>query len=1367
MRKPNLLILLICLAFFSAYGQQEYYRFSRIDANKGLSHNQVKTFFKDRSGFIWFGTISGLNRFDGYEVKVFRNDPRDPLSLIHDDINKIFEDPDGRLWISTWNGLDIYDPYTEKFRFNPSDMLKKYGVPDQNLSDIVSDVKGNFWFVHRDKGIYFYNTTQKKTYNLNYVDVNIYTLASNTVSFLQPARNDGVFVVHRNGIIEAINSSTLKVTVRDSTLFTKFDGKSSDYRFIVDSENDLWIYIADTNEGIFHYNTSTGKIEHYNNLSSRLRLNSDIVRGVVEDNRGLIWVGTDHGGINIINKKEQSVSYILNSAEDEQSLSQNSINALYKDREGIIWAGTHKRGVSYYHENIIRFPLIRQTRGNANTLPFDDINAFAEDELGNLWIGTNGGGLIYFDREENSFKQYLHDERNPNSLSTNIIVSLLYDSRKRLWIGTYFGGLNLFQNGKFRRFRNVAGDSSSISDNSIWELFEDSKNRIYVGTLSHGVDVLDPNGRKIQNFSASKPNSIHGNYVPAFMEDTNGNIWIGTGYGIEVYNPRTKTFKHYLTEARNKESLSNNSILSIYQDSKGKIWVGTHGGLNLFNAQTKEFRAFTTLDGLPHNSILTILEDKNGNLWLSTPNGISNLKIRARNDSIEYQFYNFDQFDGLQGKQYNENAALKTSSGKLVFGGANGFNLFEPEAIPENTTVPPVVITEIEILNQSIKPDEPFDGRHILTTSVPFTRKIELLHKDNVFSLEFAVLSFHHPEKSNYKYKLEGFDKKWILTTSNQRKVTYTNLDPGNYTFRVIASNNDAVWNEKGASLEIVILPPFWKTNLAFAIYAVLIFAGLYLTRKLIQQRERMKYAIEQERSEAQRMHELDMMKIKFFTNVSHEFRTPLTLILAPIERILKNPGERVQPVQFALIHRNAKRLLNLVNQLLDFRKLEFQDVLFNPSQGDVAHFIRETVFSFSDLSEKKSISLQFHSPLKKLEMIFDADKLEKILFNLLSNAFKFTPEGGEVSVELCLLESAELKIMVRDTGIGITPDKKEKIFERFFQAELPKSMVNQGSGIGLSITREFVKAHNGTITVESEPGRGSCFIVSIPVRQVNADRGLPDEAVKGPNDESASEIENHPNDKLPSLLLVEDNEDFRVYLKHNLRFDYRIFEATNGDEGWETILSVLPDLVVTDIMMPGMNGLELCRRIKSDARVSHTPVILLTARTAEEQKLEAFDSGAEDYVTKPFNFEILQSRIKNLVQRREKFQREFRRHVDIKASSLKITSVDEKLIAKALQIVESRISDPELTVEDLSRELGMSRVHLYKKLQALTGKSPLEFIRTLRLQHAAQLLEKSQLTVSEIAYKVGFNNPKYFAKYFKEEYKVLPSAYSASRRVV
>jgi signal transduction histidine kinase/DNA-binding response OmpR family regulator len=569
--------------------------------------------------------------------------------------------------------------------------------------------------------------------------------------------------------------------------------------------------------------------------------------------------------------------------------------------------------------------------------------------------------------------------------------------------------------------------------------------------------------------------------------------------------------------------------------------------------------------------------------------------------------------------------------------------------------------------------------------------------------------------------------------------------------------------------LKIEVLPPFWRTKYARLIYVSLVLTALLITRRIIQQRERMKFFIEQERREARRMHELDLMKMKFFTNVSHEFRTPLTLILTPVEKLLQLNPDPGHKAQYELIYRNAKRLLNLVNQLLDFRKLEVQEIRFNPSEGDIIGFIKETVFSFSDLSEKKDVKLHFFSNVERYETVFDQDKLEKILFNLLSNAFKFTPEHGAISVRVEITSEHDLLLKVEDNGIGIAADKLERIFDRFFQTDLPSTFVNQGSGIGLSITKEFVKAHGGTIEVESQLGKGTCFTVRIPVKDVlTPDKVLTHEEVSMPVPMTlpAEGRELAENGQLKqSLLIVEDNEDFRFYLKDNLRMNYQILEARDGQDGWEMVLNHLPDLVVTDVMMPRMNGIELCKRIKQDSRTSHTPVILLTARTEAEQKLEGFDMGADEYITKPFNFEILQSRIRNLIHKREVFQKEFQKRINVKASNLQVTSLDEKLIQKALKVVEEKIADPDFSVEDLSHELGMSRVHLYKKLQALTGKAPLEFIRTIRLQHAAQLLEKSQLTVSEVAYKVGFNNPKYFAKYFKEEFNVLPSVYASHKR--
>jgi signal transduction histidine kinase/DNA-binding response OmpR family regulator len=859
-------------------------------------------------------------------------------------------------------------------------------------------------------------------------------------------------------------------------------------------------------------------------------------------------------------------------------------------------------------------------------------------------------------------------------------------------------------------------------------------------------------------------NSVKSNYVAAIAEDKNGNLWFGTALGLDMLERESGRFIHYQNDKKVKGSISDGYIFDIKQDARGRIWVATRNGLNIFDEKTKTFAALFDKNGLPHSTILAILEDNQGTIWLSTSNGLSSVMTIEDKDGTRFQIRNYDEADGLQGKQFNENAAYKTKKGELIFGGADGFNIFNPEKLGVNKNPPRVVLSNFQLYNKTVVPGQEIDGEVLLPLSIAETEEITLPPGQNVFSIEFAGLNFFNPEKNQYRYMLEGFHKQWLSADSKSRNVTFTNLNPGEYTFRVKASNNDGFWNNDGAVLKIKILPPFWKTRTAFVLYCAFVISALLVVRKLIQKRERMKFDREQERKEAIRMHELDMMKIKFFTNVSHEFRTPLTLILTPLERMLRHAKEPEQLQQYQLIQRNAKRLLNLVNQLLDFRKLEVQELKLNSSEGDIIKFVEETVFSFSDLSEKRDIKLSFESSVESFETLFDQDKLEKILFNLLSNAFKFTPEHGAVSVMTTLTntpEGKELVLTVRDTGIGIENDKLDKIFDRFFQNDLPKSMVNQGSGIGLSLTREFVKIHNGTIAVESQVGVGSCFTVTLPL----ADVGHHHEEEHGsmvakPSAETEGELT-----KKPLLLLVEDNEDFRFYLKDNLKLDYRIIEAPNGNEGWRMTIEFLPDLIVSDIMMPEMNGIELCKKIKSDQRVSHTPVILLTARSAEEQKVEGFESGADDYITKPFNFEILVSRIKNLISKREKLHKAFPAHLDIKASELKITSLDEKFINKAIKCVEDNISDADFSVEDLSHQLGISRAHFYKKLMSLTGKSPLEFIRLIRLQQAAQLLKKSQLTVAEVAYKVGFNNPKYFARYFKEEYKVLPSVFASDNK--
>lgn len=1054
---------------------------------------------------------------------------------------------------------------------------------------------------------------------------------------------------------------------------------------------------------------------------------------------------------------------------------------MLKDRDGIIWLGTYKSGISYFHPDIFRFQMFKYQRSKAGSLPARDINALAGDAKGNLWIGSNGGGLIYFDRAKSSYRQYLHDPADPHSLSNNVVVSLLPDHESILWIGTYYGGLNRFDGHRFVKFMHDPANPKTPGDDNAWTILEDSQRNLWTGTLKAGVDVYDRKRNEFYHYKNGEANSIHTSYVPALMEDREGNIWMGTGYGVEVLNRQSGRFAHYLNAAKDSTSVSDNGTTSILQDHRGLIWVGTRSGLNLFEPAAQKFRVFREEQGLSGNYILSLIEDNEHNIWIATPQGLSKLVVSALNEptasssnqksapvavsgaQYAFSFTNYGESDGLWGSAFHENAATKLSTGELAFGGLQGFIIFNPNSISENKNASSVVFTELQLFNRDIKVGERKNDDVVLPSALAYLDEITLKPSNNIFSIGFTALNFFHPGKTKYKYKLEGFNKDWLTTERMQRSVTFTNLDPGEYTLQVLASNSDGSWSSDPTSIRIKVLPPFWKSNTALLIYFLLILGTLLLIRWITLSRIRLNFKTHHEKLEAQRMHELDTMKIKFFTNVSHEFRTPLTLIITPLEKLLaKASGDDVNQLQ--LINRNARRLLNLVNQLLDFRKLEVQEVRLNPSEGDIVGFIKYLVYSFSDLSEKKNIHLSFNTTVPHLETFFDQDKVEKILFNLLSNAFKFTPQGGSVRVELSLKEKESnnfLLVKVIDSGIGIPADKIHRIFERFYQNDLPGHLVNQGSGIGLSITAEFVKVHGGSIEVESEPGNGSCFTVSLPVTPLESETVM--HHVQTEDDQRELMVSN--SDGKPVILLIEDHEDFRSYLRDSLSTQYCVLEAANGKAGVQIAKSVVPDLIVSDIMMPEMSGDELCRKIRSDVLTSHIPIILLTARAAEEQKIEGFEAGANDYITKPFSFEILLSRIRNLLAQREASQKQFQKHFDVKASNIEVASLDEKLIRRAIEVVEQNIMEADFSIENFSQELGMSRVYLYKKLVSLTGKSPLDFVKTIRLQRAAQLLEKSDLNVSEVAYRVGFNNPKYFAKCFKEEYKVLPSAYAASRK--
>jgi signal transduction histidine kinase/ligand-binding sensor domain-containing protein/CheY-like chemotaxis protein/AraC-like DNA-binding protein len=1367
------------LVDINAFGQSNQYRFSHLDISNGLSHNQVTSIFKDSKGFMWFGTSSGLNRYDGYNFKVFRHDANDKNSIRSDYVNSIFEGPDKKLWILTPVGFCFYDPETERLNNDMSLLSRPLKLPANDPQKIERSGAADFWFLYVDSGIYRYNAISKKTTRYFHRVKGVPSLYQGSIADITSDVKGNIWIVYTDGMVEMLDVKLNMISYRTSIFNKVTNNKKDHYSLTVDRDGDLWFYASSVNFGVFYYQPSTGTFRHIDKGSPGIKLKANFITNIIQADDGLIWIGTDHGGVNVLNKKTARITYLLNRGDDPTSLRQNTAT-LYKDNLGIIWAGTNKKGISYYHKNIIRFPIFRHLDSDPGSLRFNDVNKFAEDKLGNLWIGTNGGGLIYFNRKTGVYTQYKNDPGNSNSLSSDIVISLCIDHDQKLWIGTYFGGLDCFDGKTFRHYKHDDKLATSIADDRVFSILEDSSHRLWIGTLFGGLEIFD----RAKNifYHPLRQADITSTLTSSILEDKDGNIWVGGYWGVDVIMKKGGSVRHYTTN----NGLLDNEISSINEDSRGLVWIATAGGMSVLDRKTNTFISLTKKSGLPANSMASALEDNKGKIWLSTSNGLARVTLTPTTNSFNFHFDIFDETDGLQGREFNKFAALKTRAGELIFGGADGFNLFDPESIEPDPTRPQLIFTDFQLFNKGITANEAVNGHVILSKSISATNAIVLDHDENIFSIEFAALDYINPGKVKYQYMLEGFNKGWVNVDNKTRKADYTNLDARDYVFKVRVSNSEGVWNPHSISLKIKVLPPFWKSTLAYVIYLLLITGTLFfirrrgiqkIRRQFIAEKEKQeaKLIIEQERQEIKRMQDLDQLKTKFLTNVSHEFRTPISLIMAPVEKMLTR-ADQEQKQQLGVIGKNARRLLNLVNQLLDFRKMEVQELKLHSKPGDIVKFINEIYLSFTDIAEQKEINFIFDSTIDSLFTSFDHDKIERILFNLLSNAFKFTLPGGQVSVLLNVdtdTGDAPLEIKVIDTGIGIPHEKQGKIFERFFQHDIPESMINQGSGIGLAITHEFVKMHGGEITVESEPDHGSCFIVKLPFVIYNGRDIEPpsdddidnDSTNKITHNEGKTIVKQLPSNKKPVVLLVEDNDDFRFYLKDNLKDIYKLVEAANGKDGWQKALSQHPDLIVSDISMPEMTGIELCKKLKNDRRTSHIPVILLTALTGESEQLKGLEIGANDYITKPFNFEILLSKIKNILVLKDVYKRTYKKQMDVQLQEIPLQNEDEILLKNIVEYIELNILNDNLSVDELGRQMGISRGSLYNKVWMLTNKSPGEFIRSIRLKKAAYLLGNSQMTISQICYEVGFNTPKHFTKMFKEEYNILPSAYVNSIR--
>ena len=1318
------------------------YQFKHLEVSDGLSNNSVNTICKDRDGFMWFGTTTGLNRYDGYTFKIYQHAENDPGSLPDNYITDIVEMPDGRFWVNTGRGYVLFDKEQDCFITDVTGFMKNLesgGVPEQ----VFVDREGNTCLSVAGEGCYRYKEGGKRLF-FSYVE---HSLPEHGVTQIAEC-SDGLLLIYNTGLLVCLDHATLAIKWKFDEIKKYIPaGKTIEFSLFVDRDNCIWAYSL---MGIWAYDcgTKSWRTDLTAIWSSRPDV---IIHAVAQDIEGRIWVGKDYDGIDVLEKETGKVTSLVAHDDNGRSLPHNTIYDLYADRDGIMWVGTYKKGVSYYSESIFKF----------NMYEWGDITCIEQADENRLWLGTNDHGILLWNRSTGKAEPFWRDAEGQ---LPNPVVSMLKSKDGKLWVGTFNGGLYCMDGSRVRSYKEGVGNT--LASNNVWALVEDDKGRIWIASLGGGLQCLEPVSGTFETYTSSNSALLENNVTSLCWVDNN-TLFFGTAnQGVGMMDMRTREIKKIQGQSGNVK-LSNDAVNHVYKDSRGLVWIATREGLNVYDTRRHVFLDLSSVAEAKGNFIAAITEDQERNMWVSTSRKVIRVTV-ASDGKGSYLFDSraYNSEDGLQNCDFNQRSIKTLHNGIIAIGGLYGVNVFAPDHIRYNKMLPNVMFTGLSLFDEAVKVGQSYGGRVLIEKELNDVENVEFDYKQNIFSVSFASDNYNLPEKTQYMYKLEGFNNDWLTLPLGVHNVTFTNLAPGKYVLRVKAINSDGYVGIKEATLGIVVNPPFWMSWWAYLLYAVGLVIVLFLARYRMLKREREKFHLQQIENEVAKNEEINNMKFRFFTNVSHELRTPLTLIISPLEGMLKETTDELQSTRLQLMYRNAQRLLHLVNQLLDFRKGEMSTHQLSLSEGDIISYVHSVCNSFLLMADKKHIQFSFFSGIDTFSMAFDADKVGKIVMNLLSNAFKFTPEGGRVTVMIEHVAGTPdiLEIKIADTGIGISDVDKEHIFERFYQAGHKGVEETTGNGIGLSLVRDFVTLHEGEVKVFDNIGMGSVFVIQFPVKHVETQVQLPEETGMPAGDEEDKEMKEEAREEMerknfPLLLIVDDNEDFRIFMRYSLELQYRVKLAVNGKEAWEMMQEELPDLVISDVMMPQMDGNELCRLIKQDKRTAHIPVILLTARQNTEAKLEGLQTGADDYVTKPFNMTILVLRIRKLIEL-SRYHRVTQGMIDPAPSEIVITSLDEKLIEKAIKYVEDNMSRTELSVEELSRELGMSRVHLYKKLLQITGKTPIEFIRVIRLKRAAQLLRESQLHVSEVAFEVGFNNPKYFSRYFKDEFGVLPSVY-------
>ncbi|SHK18243.1 Signal transduction histidine kinase [Reichenbachiella agariperforans] len=1334
--------------------------FKHFHSAEGLSQSAVIAIAQDDFGMMWFGTRDGLNRYDGRSFQVFRTNPTDSTSLSNNDILEIKVDAKGDLWIGTYNGLNHYIQRSERFeRYLASDagenVLSNHTI---RTLEVVSE--DQIW-VGTQEGLNIINPKTHEIRTIRHDTNRSNSLAGDYILDIYQDSRGAVWIATSNGLCVTRNPEATLLIFEDVPLGDSADLQTSFVQEVLeDPKGNMWVGTRDW--GLFLVDPDGQTVAHYDTNTTPAMVH-DNIRSLEYGLDGSLWIGT-YTGLNRLMPNGEMIASLVD-PRDQDGLSENKIKKVYCSDNGAVWVGTYFGGLNMWHEVNFNFNNLSQ-EPDGGGLSNNVVSAVLQDDE-TYYLGTEGGGLNIYNRSRGTFD---YVSSSDGAIPSSNVKYLNWETKgERIWICTFDAGIVLWD---LRNKKQVLRLSTKegLSHNSVYDVVQDQVGHWVIGTFGGGLNLYDPVSGDLRWIQQQEDRAmgLSDNQVRSLMVDRTGNLWIATQNGLnlstaDAENPY-ESFQHYFYD----EALENGQdVLFIEQSRDGTIWTATKEQ-GLYRMVDGAFQFVDIFGEVPNSSqiIHAIEEDAKGYFWVSSNNGI------ARFDPNTEEIKLFTESDGLNSNEYNNKSSLASEEGLMFFGSPRGVTWFDPSQLKSNPFTTQVVLSQLTVNNSQIVPN---DSTNILAQTLALTEAIALDYDQSNFSIDFALPSYVNSKKNQFQYRLKGLESEW--RQSMIPSVSYAIQNPGDYLFQIRGANNDGLWSDQWTELQIKVHPAPWRSVWAFVIYGFAIAVALLVLFRSIRSRTQLQYELDLELELHKKEQELTTSKLQFFTNISHEFRTPLTLILGPLEQILRDyQGSSAIYKQMKTMQHNASQLLKLINQLMDFRKMENKQAPLETAEGNLVKFVREIYLSFKTYARNGKYSYDFLSEEEEVLVFFDRDKLERVMYNLLSNAFKYTQENGTIRVEVHR-RGTEVEIRVIDTGQGIPAETQDKIFDRFFQLPMDtaQSESQRGTGIGLALTKSIVDLHQGKVTVTSQVGQGSTFSVWLPL---GSDHLLPNQVIS--NFKGSDALENYQpevvtdwseviqnaviqpkNADAKTVLVVEDNSDVRRFIIDILSAEYNIVEAENGKLGLRVAIREVPDLIISDVMMPEMDGIEFCTQVKANLKTSHTPFILLTARTSLIFKYEGLESGADEYINKPFNTKELQLKVRNLLRFVDNLKDRFQSNAEIAPSELTISSVDEEMLQRAIEIVDQNIDNQFFDVSLFCTELGVSRTMLFTKVKAWTNLTPNEFIHSMRMKRAANLLEQGKITVSQISFKVGFKNPKYFSKCFQKYHGSTPSQYA------